>query len=74
VNNLDNKAITAPKLNVMTIDKVLGHFDGLAIVSAHKFLQANKVAVESDGIGPIFYHRPHPTRDGERTALPANAA
>lgn len=51
-----DKALTTPKLDVITIDKTLSLLDGLFIVGADDSIETDKMAVKSDGIGSIVGH------------------
>jgi hypothetical protein len=50
VIDLDDKAITAPQLDIMTIDIALGLLDGLLIFGANDGIEPDKMPVESDGV------------------------
>jgi hypothetical protein len=56
----DDEAVTAPKFNIVTIDKGLGLLDCFRIASANHRLRAYKMPIVPDKISSILYH-PRPS-------------
>jgi len=54
----EDEAGSAPKLNVVPIDKTFGLVDCLGIVSAKQPLETHKVTVNPNGVRPVLCH-PH---------------
>jgi hypothetical protein len=54
----DDEAVTAPKLNVVPIDKTFGFADCLDIISANQRLETYKVTVNPHTICPVLSHPP----------------
>jgi hypothetical protein len=49
-----------PKLDVMTVDQILGGLDGRGVVYAIQMYRFEKVAVPVDPVGSIIGHVTHP--------------
>ena len=47
---------TTPKLNCGALEKLLGFFDGFAVVLANEAPVPNKMLRTSDEIGPVILH------------------
>jgi hypothetical protein len=56
----DHKPLTAPKLNVVPVDKLPGFFDGFGIVRASQRLNSNEMPVGTDDVSAILLHPENP--------------
>jgi hypothetical protein len=52
--------IALPKLNIMTVDKLLCPLNGFAIVGAFEWNRIVEMTVSPDDVGAIFRHMPLP--------------
>jgi hypothetical protein len=44
----DNETTTIPKLDIMTVNKLFGHLDGLCVIDANQWFEAHEMAVRAD--------------------------
>jgi hypothetical protein len=52
----NDKAVAAPKLDVVTVDQALGLVDCLGIIDGNQRLKSDEVPIEPDCIYPVFRH------------------
>jgi hypothetical protein len=62
----DNKALAAPKLNVVAVNQPLGLLGGLSVVGANERFEPYKVPVEANLICAIIRHGAAPSLSARR--------